>query len=324
MNEDKKLPSGKLSPDALKRSIFPYAGAARPEVLIGPGVGEDAAVIKTPEDKYLIVTSDPITGATEGAGRSLVRVNSNDIATKGGDPAYLTVTLILPPKYGEEGAARLMREIHEECRAIGAAVIGGHTEFNDLYDRPVIMGTLIGTADKVLCASDIEEGDLIIVTKEICIEGMAILANDRPNLLSRIMSEEEIAEIRTWAKKISVLEESRILRKYAKFMHDPTEGGFLGGLDEICLLSGRSAELDINAVPIDPLTKRAAEKLGFDPFHLISSGMLLAAVPEKYAQKALDELKEAGIAAAVIGKMGKKTDKPIPEPTEELWRLLKM
>ena len=92
-----KLPSGKLSPEALKRNVLSYVGAPRPEVLIGPGVGEDAAVIKWPEGKYMVFASDPIVGAESGAGRLLVRINSNDIASKGGDPAYLTVTLILPP-----------------------------------------------------------------------------------------------------------------------------------------------------------------------------------------------------------------------------------
>ncbi|MDO5563330.1 MAG: AIR synthase related protein, partial [Synergistaceae bacterium] len=129
MNEN-NLPSGKLAPEALKRSVLNYIGAQRPELLVGPSVGEDAAVVKWPEGKFLIFSSDPIVGADKGAGRLLVRINSNDIASKGGDPAYLAVTLILPPSMGEEGAARIMSEVHEECLAQGIAVAGGHTEFN--------------------------------------------------------------------------------------------------------------------------------------------------------------------------------------------------
>ena len=164
---DKIPPSGKLSPESLKRNILRYVGAARPELLIGAAVGEDAAVIEWPQGKFLVFSSDPIVGADKDAGRLLVRINSNDIASKGGDPAYLAVTLILPPSFGEEGAARLMKEIHEECVIEGIAVAGGHTEFNDLYDRPVIMGALIGTADKVMRATDIKSGDLLIVTKHL-------------------------------------------------------------------------------------------------------------------------------------------------------------
>ena len=321
---EKKIPSGKLSPEALKRNVLSYRGADRPGLLIGPGVGEDAAVIKWPEGKYMIFASDPVVGAEKGAGRLLVRINSNDIASKGGDPEYLAVTLVLPPSFGEEGAARIMREIDEECRAQGIAVAGGHTEFNDRYDRPVIMGALVGSADMVMRASDISEGDVIIVTKHIGIEGMSIVAADRPELLSPFMSEDEISEILSWADMTSVLPEARILRKYARFMHDPTEGGFCGGLDEICMLCGLSAQIDRNALPIKELTARAAEHLCFDPLHLIASGSLLAVVPKELAGQALSDLKVAGIAAASVGSMGSPLSAAVPEPKEELWRLLKM
>ena len=322
--QDKKLPSGKLSPESLKRSVLSYVGFPRPELLIGPAVGEDAAVVRWPEGKYLVFSSDPIVGAEKGAGRLLVRINSNDIASKGGDPAYLAVTLILPPRCGEEGAARIMSEVHEECLAQGIAVAGGHTEFNDRYDRPVIMGALIGAADRVLRATDVRTGDLLLVTKHIGIEGMSILATDRPDLLSPFMSESEIAELVSWSENTSVLEESRAVRHVARFMHDPTEGGFLGGIGEISSLSGLTAELDCDAIPIHPLTRRAAERLGFDPLHLIASGSLLSVIPPEDIDEARDALAAAGFKSVVVGRMGAPLREALPEPTEELWRLLKM
>lgn len=322
--DDIKISSGKLSPEALERNVLRYVGAERKELLVGPAVGEDAAVIEWPTGKYLVFSSDPIVGAEKGAGRLLVRINSNDIASKGGDPAYLAVTLILPPSWGEEGAARIMREIHEECIAQGIAVAGGHTEFNDRYERPVIMGALIGTADRVLRAGDLSPGDKLIVTKHIGIEGMSILASDKPELLKPFMSGSEINELLSWAEKTSVLEESRVLRDIARFMHDPTEGGFMGGVGEISSLSGLKAIIDCPCLPIHPLTRRAAEKLGFDPLRLIASGSLLAAVPEEAAEEAMARLAKLGIDATAVGAMGEKLEEPLPQPSEELWRLLKM
>lgn len=322
--KSKILPSGKLSPESLEQNILGYTGAVRPELLIGPAVGEDAAVIKWHDGKFLIFSSDPIVGADKGAGRLLVRINSNDIASKGGDPAYLAVTLILPPEFGEEGAARIMREIHEECLAEGIAVAGGHTEFNDRYDRPVIMGALIGMSDKVMRASDIETDDVLIVTKHIGIEGMSILASDRPDLLSPFMSEAEIDEVRSWADMTSVLAESKCVRGFAKFMHDPTEGGFLGGVGEISSLAGLKAELDYDSLPIHELTKRASTELGFDPLRLIASGSLLAVVPRCAADTVRRNLADSGFDSVVAGRMGDRLTEKLPEPTEELWRLLKM
>lgn len=321
--DDGKITAGKLAPEALKRHILSYRGFPRGELLIGPAVGEDAAVIKWQEGKYLVFSSDPVVGADKGAGKLLVRINSNDIASKGGDPAYLAVTLILPPSCGAEKAEAIMKEVHEECLAQGIAVAGGHTELNDLYDYPVIMGALIGTADRVLRATDLREGDILMATKHVGIEGMSILAADRPELLKKFFSEEEIAELSSWPDKTSVLKESRAVRHLAKFMHDPTEGGFTGGIGEISLLSGLSAVVDASAVPVHPLTRRAAEKLGFDPLKLIASGSLLIALSPEDEEEAGRALKEAGVEAAVVGRMGGPLRSPVPNPAEELWGLLK-
>ncbi|PKL03087.1 MAG: hydrogenase expression protein, partial [Synergistetes bacterium HGW-Synergistetes-2] len=87
---------GKLPPSLLEGSVFRFCGAPRPEVIIGPGIGEDAALLQLPEGKYLAVASDPIVGAREGAGKFLVHINANDIACKGGDPSFFVATLLVP------------------------------------------------------------------------------------------------------------------------------------------------------------------------------------------------------------------------------------
>lgn len=315
--------SGKLSPDALARSVFGSMGAAREEVLVGPGVGEDAAVIRWPEGKLMVFSSDPIVGATSDAGRLLVRVNVNDIASKGGEPAYMAVTMIVPPSMGEDGISRIMREIHEECEACGIAVVGGHTELSDRYPHPVLNAALIGTADKVFRASDIQKGDMILVSKHIGIEGMAILASDRPDLLHGVLSGEEISEVRGWMDKTSVLAESRLLRKYASFMHDPTEGGFWGGLGEICSLSGLGANVERDCVPVHPYTVRASEALGFDPLRLVASGSMLAVVPPSQAEPVKRAFAEAELQITCVGCVTEDVAPELTEPAEELWDLLK-
>jgi hydrogenase maturation factor len=317
-------PSGKLPPRELERLVLSRHGADRPEVLLGPAVGEDAAVIRWPEGKLLVVASDPIVGAAAGAGRLLVRVNANDVACKGADPAYLTATLIFPAKAPDEIAARIMAEIDAECRVLGIAVVGGHTEFNSAYDRSVLSATLFGTADRLLSASDIRPGDAILATKHLGIEGMSILAADRPDLLKGVLSEEEIRAVLTWTDSISVVPEARLLRDLARFLHDPTEGGFAGALFEAMRLAGLFFRTDPKILPIHPFTARAAEALGFDPLRLIASGTLLAVLPPEALPEAGYRLAAAGIEAALVGRV---TEEPAPEPTgaegkEELWGLL--
>ncbi|MDO5562690.1 MAG: AIR synthase-related protein, partial [Synergistaceae bacterium] len=188
----------------------------------------------------------------------------------------------------------------------------------------VIMGALIGTADRVLKATDIRTGDALLATKHVGIEGMSILAADRSDLLSGFMSGDDIKELLSWAEMTSVLKESRAVCEYAKFMHDPTEGGFMGGIGEICSLSGLEAVLDNDAIPIHPLTRLAALKLGFDPLHLIASGSLLIVVPQERLDEAHASLSADGIDSHVVGRMGGRLKDKVPDPDEELWRLLKM
>lgn len=320
--------SGKLAPEALARAVFAHAGADRPEVLIGPAVGEDAAVIDWPQGKLMVFASDPIVGAAKGAGRLLVRVNVNDIASKGGEPAFIVVTLILPPAMGERAVSSIMGEIDAECRADGIAIVGGHTEFNDMYTHPVLNAALVGTADRVFRASNIRAGDAIYVTKHIGIEGMSILASDRPDLLVGTLTEEEIRAVAGWIDQTSVLPESRLLRESASFMHDPTEGGFFGGLGEICRLAGLKAEVSRGNVPVHSLTRRAAEALGFDPLRLVASGSMMAVIPEEKTAGVERAFADSGIALTRVGRM---TSDPYiaddvheaHEAHEELWGLLK-
>lgn len=314
--------SGKLSPDALSRTVFKALGAERPEVLIGPAVGEDAAVISW-KGQYLLFASDPIVGASESAGKLLVRVNVNDIASKGGEPAYMVVTIIAPPAMGEAYVSSVMRDAHDECARHGIAIVGGHTEFNELYGHPVLSAALIGYAEKVFRASDVSPGDVLFVTGHIGVEGMAILASDRPDLLSGVLSPDETAEVKSWMDDTCVLDASRVLRRHSVFMHDPTEGGFRGGVREVCRLAGVSADIDEDAVPIHPYTKRVSESLGFDPLSLVASGSMIAAVKRESEDDAAKALNDAGIP---FKKVGRVTERPCDQsgdaPPEELWGLL--
>ncbi len=313
---------GKLPPHLLEQAVFRHRGATLPEVLVGPGVGEDASLIRWGNAPFLAVSSDPIVGASKGAGKLLVHINANDIACKGGDPLYFVVTLIIPAALGVEFVDAVMSEISQACSNIGAAVVGGHTELTSKYDRPVLVGAMMGPTSFCYRATDIVSGDVVIATKHAALEGMSILAHDRPDLLGAILSEEEIAEVRSWASQISVLNEARALRDIARFMHDPTEGGLFGGLAEICRLSELDVSLDPECIPVSPLTQRVRRVLGFDVHHMISSGMLVAVTPAERENEALRRLSESGIQARVIGRMVPQGTGTYLGDGEELWRII--
>ena len=75
------LPVGKLPAELLQRLFAKYV-PADPRVIVGPQVGEDAAVLDM-GDRYLVATTDPITFATDEMGWYALCVNANDLAWTG-------------------------------------------------------------------------------------------------------------------------------------------------------------------------------------------------------------------------------------------------
>ena len=88
---------GKFPPSLLER-LLQKTGTSDPRVLVGPGVGEDAAVLDLGET-LLVAKSDPITFATDRIGSYVVQVNANDIACTGGVPRWFLATLLVPERF---------------------------------------------------------------------------------------------------------------------------------------------------------------------------------------------------------------------------------
>ena len=115
-----------------------------PRLLIGPEIGEDAAVIDT-GDRYLVVSTDPITFATDHIGRYAVHVNANDVAVLGARPLWFFVVLLLPEGgTTPELVETIMADVQMTCEEVGVTLGGGHTEITQGLDRPILVGQMLG------------------------------------------------------------------------------------------------------------------------------------------------------------------------------------
>ena len=90
------FPVGKLDLKLLERLIA-LNPIKDPRVIVGPRIGEDAAVIDLGK-KYLVAKTDPVTFTTHRIGWYAVNVNANDIAAMGATPKWFLATLLLPEK----------------------------------------------------------------------------------------------------------------------------------------------------------------------------------------------------------------------------------
>src|SRR5438094_1325105 len=166
-----RLPVGKLPGELLARLIAKYA-TTDPTVVVGPGVGGDAAAIDLGATT-LVVKSDPITFASESPARYLVDVNANDLACLGATPRWLMVTALLPE--ARTTAAQVeahFRELREICRERRISLVGGHTEITLGLDRPILVGVLIGEVSErgLLKPGGAQPGDQLLLTKALAIE----------------------------------------------------------------------------------------------------------------------------------------------------------
>ena len=287
---------GKLSPETLLETVFHRTGAPDEAVIQGPADGEDAAAI-TIGDETLVVSSDPISLAASHVGRLGVYIACNDVAVSGVDPRWLTAVVMLPD---EELLESVVDDIDQAATELGVAVVGGHTEYVDALERPLVCLTAFGLGE-FLPTGGAKPGDTLILTKGAAIEGTAILAADFGAELG--VDPALCARAENFLEEISVVPDARILRKYANAMHDPTEGGVAAGLQELARASGVRLVVDREEIPVRPETERLCTAAGVDPLCIFGSGAVVASVPHDAVDAALAELEANEIAAAVIGEV---------------------
>ncbi|MEX1019255.1 MAG: AIR synthase related protein, partial [Litorilinea sp.] len=140
------LPAGKL-PHELLAARLGDLPTTHAQLLLGPAVGEDAAIIDfAPESARLLVAkSDPITFATGEIGYYAVNVCANDLAVTGATPRFYLPTILLPAGQTDaELVGQIFAQIGAACRDLGIVVAGGHSEITQAVTQPVVAGTLLG------------------------------------------------------------------------------------------------------------------------------------------------------------------------------------
>ena len=326
---------GKLPIDLLKACIA-QRGIADPRVLIGPRFGEDCAVIDIGE-QYLITKTDPVTFTAEEIGWYAVHVNANDVATMGARPLWFQTCLLFPPGTTETTVHQVFLQIDATCQELGIAVTGGHTEVTNAVTRPVVVGDMHGLVakDRLITSGGARPGDLVVMTKTAGIEGTSILAVEKAAELrvhcDPILLQE--AQRLRHTPGISIVKEALLAADHGvTAMHDPTEGGIAMGLYELATASGVGLSLDLDAIPILPVTQQICRIFNLNPFGIISSGTLLLTIAPARWPELQAAFHTQQIAAQVIGTVHQESGirafsggKPVPftySETDELAKIL--
>ncbi|MBI3637785.1 MAG: hydrogenase expression/formation protein [Candidatus Rokubacteria bacterium] len=332
------LPLGKLPAETLQ-SIFDRHPAKDPRVIVGPRVGEDAAVIDV-GDRYLIATSDPITFVTDDPAWYALQVNANDVAVRGARPRWFLATVLLPERGTTvESVNELFDRLAEACAEMEVTLVGGHTEVTHGLARPIVAGTMLGEVakDKLVTTGGARVGDAIVMTKGVPLEGAAIIARERgEEAVARGVRASAVRKAKAFLRTpgLSVLPEAEIACELAEVhaMHDPTEGGIATALHELARAANVGLRIDRDRIVFLPEGLELCRAFGLDPLGTIASGALLMTLAPAEAGVVIHALARERIDCHYIGQVvapehgvrlvAGSVESPLPVfPQDEITRL---
>lgn len=299
---------GKL-PAAMLAELLAKIPHTDERVLVGPGIGRDAAIVDL-GDRVLVAKTDPVTFATDRIGWYAVHVNANDIACTGATPAWFLATALLPAGSPNTLPAEIFDQILGACSVLGIELIGGHAEVTSAVERPIIVGAMLGEAARadMVTGESVSPGDLVLLTNGIAIEGTALIARESPDALRHAGVADTVIEAAAallFEPGISIVGHAAALRSACapRLMHDPTEGGIATALYELASAAGATLRVDAANIDVFAETRTVCDALGLEPLGLLASGALLAIVAPGDADGAIGGLRYAGVHASVIGEV---------------------
>ena len=305
-----KMKTGKASEAVLKRSILKQLDSRRRDVVLGAEAGENFSAVSGSEDETIVLSIDPITGATERIGSLGIWAAVNDVAASGAEPAAVLVTLLLPTVMNEVQLKLIVKDMEAAAQKANVQIIGGHTEVTRAVNRPVITVAGIGKCqrDAMLFSKSVRPGMDILITNWIGIEGTIILAAEKEEALLKHFSRPFVEKAKALEEYLPVLLAASIAAKNgARAMHHMSEGGVFGALWEMAEASHVGLDIDLKKIPIRQETIEICEFFGINPYKLISGGSLLIAAED--GEAVVSALKKEGCHAVIIGKAAEGNDR---------------
>ncbi len=254
------------------------------------------------EKKRVSVTTDsyvvsPLFFPGGDIGKLAVYGTVNDLSVGGATPLYMSASFII-----EEGTevsllkriAESMKDALTEC---DTTIVTADTKVVEKgkADTLFINTTGVGVVDDhiELSATNIEEGDVVILSGTIAEHGAVILAR-RADIDVSFGSD---------CAPLCGLTSAMLTAGGVKLMRDVTRGGLATILNEFADASGKGIVIEEARIPIKEEVKGVCEILGVDPLYLACEGKLVAIVSPKAADRVLASMKAhpLGREATVVG-----------------------
>jgi len=230
-----------------------------PDLLVGLGQPDDAAVWSLDEDRVLIVTTDfftPVVDDPYDYGAIAAANSLSDIYAMGGVPFLALNVAALPPSLPPAIGGEIMRGGAEKAREAGVVLAGGHT----IQDQEPKYGLIcLGFAhpDQLMTKAGAQAGDRLVLSKPL---GFGVTTTAIKN---QIASPEERDEVVAWMQRLNA-EPARLGNKHGvRAATDITGFGLLGHAWEMAHHSGVGMELAWESLPFTSGARRLAQEYAF-------------------------------------------------------------
>lgn len=307
---------GKISENILKRSVLKYTDHKNKEIARGAGIGNDCALFAFCQGAS--IGSCSLSVSPKEKIRHAIYAAANNLAVGGQQVKYILIHLTLPERAREIRIQEIMEEASEICKQNDWQIIGGHTEVSVNVTEIVASVTALGTeeegdgSDADLCKT---EGYDVVVAGYVGMEAAGLIVGQKENELLDRFPRWLIDECKEYKDHVSVIETVKIAKKHGvKQMHDIGEGGIFASLWEMAQREGTGLTICLKQIPMRQCVVEICNHFDLNPYEIMSQGCILMAVKE--GEVLVEELLDADIPAAVIGKMTDSNDRIIENGEE--------
>ena len=295
---------GSLPERYLTRSVIKHIQKLNKDIEVGASVGNDYARLDS------VVTAD---GYGETPWIAWVKA-SNNFYCSGGQISGARVTLMLPADIKESKIKEYMAAFNGFAKQENIQILGGHSQVTDACNRVQFFVTMVGKIGKYMPRKKaIKPGYDIVMTGYAGRMGADVILRTQYDDLKKRFSESFLQQAYMDESEYATKDAARILTADESldvcYIHDASCGGVYGGLWQLGVWMDKGFEVIHKDMLIRQETIELCEYCNRNPYLVDGCGSLFA-VTEK-GDKAVEALREAGIAASVIGKVTEKKEKLI-------------
>lgn len=213
------------------QDLFPQA--EYPDLLVGLGKPDDAAVWRLDDGSTVVVTVDfftPVVDTPYEYGAIAAANALSDLYAMGAKPIFALNVAAMPAKLPREIVSEIFRGGAEKMREAGAAIAGGHT-IQDDEPKYGLVAVGLARQEQLITKAALQVGDLLILTKPL---GMGVTTTALKN---GACSKEDIHQAIGWMSRLNRTAAELALEFNVRSGTDVTGFGFLGHASELAQAS---------------------------------------------------------------------------------------